>query len=107
MSKIIKFKFDPHAKRTLTKEQIAELQELELMKDEDIDYSDIPPLDENFWRNAKPINRPKLVKKHISARIDPDIIEWLKIKGKENGIGYQTLLNNIARKAMMEDLATL
>jgi hypothetical protein len=29
------------------------IKELAAIKDEDIDYSDIPRLDEKFWKNAK------------------------------------------------------
>ena len=29
------------------------LKELEAIKDKDIDYSDIPELDENFWKRAE------------------------------------------------------
>jgi hypothetical protein len=41
----------------LSKEQRAQVEKLAKMKDEDIDFSDIPPLTGAFWRNAKP--RPK------------------------------------------------
>lgn len=53
---------------------------------EEIDFSDIPPLDEDFWKNAvrNPFYRP--VKVSTSVRIDADILAWLKSKGK----GYQT-----------------
>ena len=44
-------------------------KELEAMSDEDIDYSDIPPLDEDFFKNAKLVKRkPKT--EQISIRID-------------------------------------
>jgi hypothetical protein len=36
----------------LTDEQKAELTRLRAQPDEDIDYSDIPPLSEEFWKNA-------------------------------------------------------
>jgi hypothetical protein len=32
-------------------------KELETMSDEDIDYSDIPPLDEAFFQNVKRVER--------------------------------------------------
>jgi uncharacterized protein (DUF4415 family) len=44
-------------------------KELEAMSDEDIDYSDIPFLDEDFFKNAKRVLRkPKT--EQISIRID-------------------------------------
>lgn len=39
----------------MTKERA---EEIELQSDEDIDYSEIPPLDEDFFRKAKCVKRP-------------------------------------------------
>jgi uncharacterized protein (DUF4415 family) len=36
----------------LSEEQEAELKALAEMSDDEIDTSDIPPLDEKFWKNA-------------------------------------------------------
>ncbi len=41
---------NPQNKVQLTKEQ---LNRLEKLSDENIDYSDIPELDNDFWENAK------------------------------------------------------
>lgn len=67
------------------------LNEIKSIKDENIDYSDIPELDENFWKNMKPVY-PKQ-KKAISIRLDQDIIDFFKLDGK----GYQSKINNILR----------
>jgi len=66
-------------------------KELKTLKDDDIDYSDIPELDKNFWKNAK-IETP-IKKQPISFRIDSDILEWFKNQGK----GYQTKINTVLR----------
>lgn len=50
------------------------------MRDEDIDYSDIPELDEAFWKNAKLVVPPG--KKQLTVRLDTDVLEWLKGQGK-------------------------
>ena len=71
------------------------LKELEAIKDEDIDYSDIPEADEDFWKRAE-LRMPQ-PKKGIYVRLDPDVLDWLKSKGK----GYQTRMNAMLR-AMME-----
>lgn len=67
---------------------------------EEIDFSDIPPLDENFWKNAvrNPFCKP--VKVHASIRLDADVMAWLKSMGK----GYQTRINEILRQAMLESM---
>lgn len=84
----------------LTEERKAELKTLADMPDEEIDYSDIPPLTDEFWKNAvkNPFYRP--TKTHASVRIDSDVMVWLKSQGK----GYQTRLNAILREAMIHDL---
>ena len=71
------------------------LKELEAIKDEDIDYSDIPELDESFWQRAQ-LQMPQ-PKKGVYVRLDTDVLDWLKSKGK----GYQTRMNAMLR-AMME-----
>ena len=70
------------------------LKEIKNIKDKNIDYSDIPELDEDFWANAKPVY-PK-GKKAISIRLDQDIIDFFKHQGK----GYQSKINNVLRSYM-------
>jgi uncharacterized protein (DUF4415 family) len=71
-----------------------ELEEFDALKDEDIDYSDIPPTDEEFWKDARVIKPAR--KKAISLKLDPDLLEWYKAHGK----GYQTLMRNVLRAYM-------
>ncbi|MFT4581310.1 MAG: hypothetical protein ACI915_002072 [Gammaproteobacteria bacterium] len=69
----------------------AELKKLLAMKDSDIDYSDIPELDAEFFATAEVVMPPE--KKHLSIRIDADVLEWMKGQGK----GYQSRINAILR----------
>ena len=49
-------------------------EELKSMSDEDFDYSDIPPLDEEFFKKAKLVQRkPKT--EQISIRIDTEVLK--------------------------------
>ena len=64
------------------------------MRDSDIDYSDIPPLDKSFLKKATVPWPP--VKKQLTIRIDADILAWLRAQGK----GYQTRINRILRVLM-------
>jgi uncharacterized protein (DUF4415 family) len=84
----------------ITPERLAELQALAQQPDASIDYSDIPPLNDDFWKNAvrNPFYRPS--KTHTTVRVDSDVLAWLKSQGK----GYQTRLNAILRQAMMKDV---
>jgi uncharacterized protein (DUF4415 family) len=84
----------------LTETRQAELKALAARPDSEIDYSDIPPLDDQFWARAVPNPFYKPVKQHASVRIDADVMAWLKSQGK----GYQTRLNSILRRAMLDEL---
>lgn len=67
---------------------------LERMTDEEIDVSDIPPMDEAFFKNAT--LRMPTSKKSVSLRLDADILDWFR----EQGRGYQTKINAVLRVYM-------
>jgi len=71
----------------------SDLTRLDALRDEDIDYSEIPDLggDESFWTNAVVV-RPER-KSQITLRLDADILDWFKSQGK----GYQTRINAVLR----------
>jgi uncharacterized protein (DUF4415 family) len=93
-----KVKFKQGELPPLSEKRKAELEALAARPDSEIDYSDIPPLSEEFWKNAvrNPFYRP--MKTHASVRIDSDVMAWLKSQGR----GYQTRLNAILRDAMLQ-----
>jgi len=64
------------------------------MRDADIDYSDIPPLDKTFLKKAVTAWPP--AKRQLTIRLDADVLDWLKGHGK----GYQTRINRILRVVM-------
>jgi uncharacterized protein (DUF4415 family) len=100
MKKTIRKKVDLSNMPPLTAEQRDELKTLAAMPDESIDYSDIPPLDDDFWKKAvqNPFYRPN--KTSTTVRLDADVLAWLKSQGK----GHQTRINAILREAMIRSL---
>ena len=72
----------------------SDLARVDSMKDADIDYSDIPPLDQSFFTKATEAWPP--MKQQLTIRLDADVLNWLKA----NGRGYQTRINRILRAAM-------
>jgi uncharacterized protein (DUF4415 family) len=50
------------------------------MTDEEIDTSDIPPLDEAFFVNAK-LRVPEKVS--VTVNVDADVLEWFRAQGEE------------------------
>ena len=69
----------------------SDLKRLDAMKDEDIDYSEIPELDEAFFRDARVVVPP--AKKQLTIRVDADVLDWMKGQGK----GYQSRINAVLR----------
>ena len=63
------------------------------MSDKDINFDDIPELDDAFFKNAK---IQLSVKQAITMRLDSDVLAWFKQQGK----GYQTRINQLLRKYM-------
>lgn len=64
---------------------------LRRLKDEDIDFSDIPPVDRSLFR--KMVVRMPERKAALSIRLDPGIVSWFKKQGR----GYQTRINAVLR----------
>lgn len=65
------------------------LEELAAVKDKDIDYSDIPRLGEDFWKNARLVE-PEMTQQ-ITLRVKKSVLETYKATGK----GYQTRMNAV------------
>jgi len=93
---IVTYEFDPDNPPELAASQKADLEALDAMSDDDIDYSDIPPLDEKFWQNAvrNPFMRP--IKQQLTLRPDADVIAWFKRRAQGQR-GYQTAINSALR----------
>ena len=65
--------------------------QIDEMKDEEIDTSDIPSLDESFFANARlrvPKNRVS-----VTISVDSDVLEWFKAQGEE----FQNRINAALR----------
>lgn len=69
----------------------SDLKRIDAMSDKEIDYSDIPPLDDKFLEEARVVMPPG--KKQLTLRLDADVLAWLKSLGPK----YQTRINAILR----------
>ncbi|MCY4505456.1 MAG: BrnA antitoxin family protein [Acidobacteria bacterium] len=69
----------------------SDLKRVDALRDQDIDYSDIPKLDADFFRQARVVVPPG--KQQLTIRLDTDVLAWLKARGK----GYQSRINAILR----------
>ena len=64
---------------------------LKAMTDEEVDTSDIPPLDEAFFGKAR-LRMPK-GKVPLIISVDADVMEWFRAQGE----GYRSLINAALR----------
>lgn len=100
--KMVNYEIDLSNPPALTATRRAELHALQSGSEKSrpenqIDYSEIPPLDAAFWRKAvrNPYYRP--TKTSTTVRIDSDVLHWLRSHGK----GYQSRINAILRREML------
>lgn len=84
--------------KDISKKFGTDFESLDKMRDEDIDFSEIPPITDEMW--AKGVLRKNFVpiprKRQLTLRIDNDVIDFFK----EQGRGYQTKINQLLRAYM-------
>jgi len=91
-SKIVRYTTEELKEMRRRGEDRTDWARVKAMKDKDIVIDeDSPEITAEMWRNAVVGRRPP--KRNITLRIDPDIIEWFRAKGK----GYQTRMNAVLR----------
>lgn len=76
------------------KQKKTELKRLAAMRDEDIDFSDIP--EQLDWSGAVVGKFYRPVKQQVTLRIDADVLAWFKAQGGK----YQTEVNRALREHM-------
>jgi len=86
----------------------SDLKRVDRMKDEDIDYSDIPPLTDAELAGFRPLGEvfPDLVRRpktRITIRIDDDVLAWFKARAKGGDVPYQALINQALRAQVARD----
>ena len=69
-----------------------QLEALATMKDEDIDFSDIPEIRDFAGFERGKFFRP--IKKPVTLRLDADVLEWFKRKHPK----YQSAINTALRQ---------
>ncbi len=63
---------------------------LDRMTDDEIDYSDIPPLTEEFFKNAS--LRIPASQMAQWVKVDPDIVEWFQAHSSQHKAQINTIL---------------
>ena len=82
----------------LTEKQRQHLDALASRPDDQIDLTDMPELTDAQLAEMKTAAHYRPIKQQITARVDADVLAWLKSQGK----GYQSRINAILRREMLE-----
>lgn len=75
----------------MKKESRTDWERIKAMKDENIDLSESPELDADFFKEA--VAWPAQ-KKQITLRLDSEVLDFFKSQGR----GYQTAINKVLRR---------
>ena len=65
-------------------------KEIAALEDTSIDFSEIPELDTEFWKNAEQVEPDRT--EQITIRLKRSVIEYFKGSGTK---GYQTRINQV------------
>ena len=88
------------ADRPMTPARKRKLARLAAQPDSQIDFSEIPPLTEKFWKNAVRNPFRRRAQQQLTVRLDADVVAWLQRQGED----YQSRLNGLLRKAMQDEI---
>ena len=73
-----------------------QLKKLRKITDDQIDFSDLPDIEDGLeW---KPNSFFKPIKEQVTAKLDKDVVMWLKLHGS-----VTKFLNKICREKMIEE----
>jgi uncharacterized protein (DUF4415 family) len=87
---MVRFKLDPDNPPQMTAEQMQALRDL---RDEEIDFSDIPEQTGGGWRRVSELV-PAENKQQITLRLDADLISFFRATGRR----YQSRINAALRE---------
>ena len=79
---------------TISKERLAQI---EVLPEDQIDFSDIPEMDSAFFETARLVMPAGTTKQAISIRVDDDVLQWFKAQGK----GHLSRMNAVLRAYML------
>jgi uncharacterized protein (DUF4415 family) len=96
----MKKKMVSYTPETLPRISLEETAKLVAARPRKIDTSDIPEWTAKQWKSAERGRMYRPRKCQITARLDADVLMWLKSQGK----GYQSRMNEIIRRQMLVEM---
>ena len=102
-NRTVEYELDLENLPPLTKNQRAELEALRQSSDDEIDYSDIPALGDDFWKAAvrNPFYKPKKSLYDRAGGRGRALVAQIQWEGRS----YQTRINAVLREAMLRDVS--
>jgi uncharacterized protein (DUF4415 family) len=86
-----------HTLPPLSDAQRANLKILAKRPESEIDTREIPEMSDAQWKSGRRGHFYRPRKQQITARLDADVLDWLKGQGR----GYQSRMNDILRREML------
>ena len=85
---------------SILKTSLTDWERIDAMTDDQIDYSDSPRINRELFSTGtrKSGKRSAEVKEAISIRLDKDVLEWFRARGR----GYQSEVNALLRVYMQQ-----
>jgi uncharacterized protein (DUF4415 family) len=68
---------------------------------------DVPPLSKRQLAKLRPVMPVRKGKTRITIMLDDDVLAFFRERAERDGIGYQTLINDMLRNGMAEKEGTL
>ena len=93
MGKTVSFSIDDVP--PITDEERKQLLELSAANEEPIDFSDIPPLPDDYFKNGVRGRFYRPTKQQVTLRIDSNVLDWFK---RNTPKGYQTDINRVLQE---------
>lgn len=94
---------EPATKKRYSDDRTAEAMEHAAgMADNNIDTSDIPEISDAQWATARKGRHFRPTKTSVTIRLDADLVDWFKARAEDGG--YQTEINRVLRRHMVETM---
>lgn len=90
-SKIVRCTSEELEEKRRRGESKTDWERVRKIKDEEIDYTDSPELDDSFFKRA--VAAMPVPKKPITIRVEPEVLQWFRSKGPR----YQTRINAVLK----------
>ncbi|MDJ0659390.1 MAG: hypothetical protein QNJ42_07845 [Crocosphaera sp.] len=65
-----------------------ELAQIRAISDDEIDFSDAPETDLEFWSNATKVSPKNKNKTEVLLSLDQELMNWLKSESESQGVNY-------------------